>query len=386
MKTKIINKARVLNRYIRLAGLLCLLALLVMSSIAHASGRVSIARTLQPSSADSFLGKQNANTNYGTSGNISIRCGSANVARRGILKFDLTRIPTGSIILSANLSLYCYQKTGWLVGTNRTYTAHRVTSNWTETGCTWNNRIAATAWTTAGGDFVSAATSNASSNGTGTGFWMTWPVTGDVMAWRETQTATNYGWIIKDTKELETQFATQFYSLNYGVNTSLRPKLVVTYTAPWDSYESNYTTGRETYNVSYRTVYMKGTGLTVTTHNVAYYDAGTSGGQRVTTDNNKTPTGGTLQSLCALADKGAYTPGTWHALAQPTANSTAFPLTYNAAIAAPDTYNLIANDSFTVLQSAIPEFPTAITAIIVPGVCFWIYRYMRKRSLRYVKG
>jgi len=63
------------------------------------------------------------------------------------------------------------------------------------------------------------------------------------------------------------------------------------------------------------------------------------------------------------------------------------PTPYDEAINNPDTYGLLANDSFYVAQSAIPEFPTVMAAIVVAGVCFGIYYWMRrKRQLAYVKA
>ena len=41
--------------------------------------------------------------------------------------------------------------------------------------------------------------------------------------------------------------------------------------------------------------------------------------------------------------------------------------------------NFIADDSFVVDATAIPEFPAVITAIVVAGLCFGIYWWMRKR-------
>jgi len=52
----------------------------------------------------------------------------------------------------------------------------------------------------------------------------------------------------------------------------------------------------------------------------------------------------------------------------------------------PDTYDAswshtLADASFTVESSAIPEFPTVFAAIGVAGLCFAIYYWMRKKRL-----
>ena len=150
----------------------------------------------------------------------------------------------------------------------------------------------------------------------------------------------------------------------------------------WESYESNRTTVRDTFTTGFTTVYPTGTGFATTTYNVAYYDGTASGGgNKVATDSSVSVTTGTLNSTYLLTSVPSAVSGTWHALVQP-ASATAFPSAYNDAIAAPDTYSLLANDSFTVDQSAIPEFTSVITGIAVAGMCAVIYWWMRKRVHR----
>lgn len=160
----------------------------------------------------------------------------------------------------------------------------------------------------------------------------------------------------------------------------------LTFTAPWDSYEdSGRLTIRETFNNSFKTAYMEGTGFATGNYNVAYYDATVSGGgNKVETDANVGEVGGVLNTVIILSDYPLSTTGLWHALVQPTGGTT-FPTDYDTAVAAPETYNLIANDSFTVEAGAIPEFPTVIAAVVVAGMCFGIFYWMRKRRLAYVK-
>ncbi|MBA7670994.1 hypothetical protein ES703_79143 [subsurface metagenome] len=71
--------------------------------------------------------------------------------------------------------------------------------------------------------------------------------------------------------------------------------------------------------------------------------------------------------------------GTWHAVV------------YQDSIGEPaNTYTASDNNSvmevaFTVEQSAIPEFPAVIAGVVVAGMCFGIYCWMRKRNLGYVR-
>ncbi|MBI2832311.1 MAG: hypothetical protein HYX79_08655 [Chloroflexi bacterium] len=101
--------------------------------------------------------------------------------------------------------------------------------------------------------------------------------------------------------------------------------VAVTFTSPWDSYQSDYSTvwGDQgvngAYNSSYTTVYMNGTGFAATTYNVAFYDAGASGGQKVATVTDISLTGGELRTSLYLGDKTSFTAGTWHAVASPPA-------------------------------------------------------------------
>ena len=112
---------------------------------------------------------------------------------------------------------------------------------------------------------------------------------------------------------------------------------------------------------------MKGTGFAAGNYKVRYYDAGavqlgTEAGITVSGD-------GILQSLMACNTNPSAPAGTWHAKVFDDAGTT-----------------LIADDTFAVTASAIPEFPTVIAAIGVAGLCFGIYFWMRKRRLAYVKA
>ncbi len=164
-------------------------------------------------------------------------------------------------------------------------------------------------------------------------------------------------------------------------------RVSITFTTPWDSYENPLRTiVRDFFDNTYPTAFMRGTSFTTGNYNVSYYDADVSGGQQLYVDNNIAEGSGVLDSDIVLTSYPLSTAGLWHALVQPT-GATAFPTNYNDAATGtgPDTYNLIANDSFTVDPSAIPEFPTVIAGIVVAGACFGIFYWMRKRRLAYVK-
>jgi hypothetical protein len=139
--------------------------------------------------------------------------------------FDLSSIPPGAQVISANLSLHEYSTQG----TTRTIGTHRVTSSWTERDVTWLSRDGTNKWETAGGDFISTATDKKSISWTGGRVkWDSWDVTADVKGFVN-GTYSNYGWIVKDEEEgAAADYYWQFKSKEHAT-ASLRPKLEVTY-------------------------------------------------------------------------------------------------------------------------------------------------------------
>ncbi len=336
-----------------------------------AAGAVSITRVFQPSSADNYLDQNNSTTNYGTATTMIVdpRSTGGGRVKRSLVQFTLP--PTGSTVTSATLGLYLVTAPN----PSRTHNAHRVTSSWTESGSTWNSRNGTNNWTTAGGDFNATATASATT-GTTSGVWLSWTVTSDLTGgnW-----ASN-GWLVKDSSESGGTNAGTYATLQNGTLGN-RPKLTITFTAPWDSYgDTGYVSALDTFDNTQQTVYMHGTGFTNTTYNVGYYDGTvSSGGNLIYTDSNINVTTGDLNSQYLLTTNKNAEDGTWHALVQPT-SATSFPSTYNLAVGSPDTYQLLANDSFTVQASAIPELPTVLASIAVAGFCLGIYYYLRKRQ------
>lgn len=120
--------------------------------------------------------------------------------RRGLIQFDLTQIPTGSIINSATIRLTQNQAAGQ--GAQTSISVHRVTSSWgegtsraaapggmgaiaTPDSATWIHRFSpATTWNNAGGDDVAiaSATNNAITIN-GTYDWNSLGLQTDVQQW-----------------------------------------------------------------------------------------------------------------------------------------------------------------------------------------------------------
>src|SRR5215475_11906858 len=155
------------------------LLLLILGSLAFAREKKTLTLTSsQARGADSYLDTGNPTTNFGTatSLNVAAKSGTGQAAH-GLVQFDLSSVSNIGV-KQADMTLNVTQ------GGNKTssYEAHRVTSLWTESGVSWNNRVAGTAWTTAGGDYSATVTAAVTINSGATGTF-TWGLTTDVQSW-----------------------------------------------------------------------------------------------------------------------------------------------------------------------------------------------------------
>ena len=143
--------------------------------------------------------------------------------------------------------------------------------------------------------------------------------------------------------------------------------------------DSGHTTYCNNFNSSsLDTVYIQGCYFASSDNfTVAYYD---NDGTKVISDNKMTDANGVLNSQWYFPGDTGSAPGTWHAVVYD--NDVATPaLTYT-----PNDPVSIRECTFVVTQDAIPEFPTVMAGIMVAGLCFGIYYWMRKRRLAYVKA
>ncbi|MBN2066592.1 MAG: DNRLRE domain-containing protein [Candidatus Thermoplasmatota archaeon] len=131
---------------------------------------------------------------------------------------SVSSIPSNAYIYSADLSLYCWYKSG--SGTHYHY-CYRVSSSqslFSEATTNWNNEPSYDTFE----DSVTA----------GTG-WKTWDVKDSVEAYI-TGSDINRGWFIKDSAEPDlANYVVKYHSDEYGTQ-SLRPKLEVAYCVPAD--------------------------------------------------------------------------------------------------------------------------------------------------------
>ncbi|MBA7710596.1 hypothetical protein ES703_119541 [subsurface metagenome] len=108
-------------------------------------------------------------------------------------------------------------------------------------------------------------------------------------------------------------------------------------------------------------------------YNVGYYD---DGGAKAISHGVTSAADNTLSSQYILTTDPGAQAGIWHAVAFD--NDLGSPPNTYAECSGAAGY--VVEDSFKVLQSAIPEFPTIFAAIGVAGLCFGIYWWMRKRA------
>ncbi len=190
--------------------------LILLCSCGNLSSQVI---TLSPE-ADSWISSDPAavTSNFGTDPNLYTYPWSSMPAnRRIVIKFDLSSL-LGATISSAYLS---FMEIGTF-GFNRTLSVHRITTPWLENTVTWNSP-----WSTVGGDYIVAASGNLNP------VWCCFDRDSvDLTAVVQNIancTYLDYGWLIKDGSEDNSQQYWQFASKEYGTISS-RPVLRVTYT------------------------------------------------------------------------------------------------------------------------------------------------------------
>jgi len=156
-----------------------------------------------------------------------------------ILDFDLSNIPDGATFTQGDLMLYVYGN--YNANTSRTIYASRITQlGWTEAGASWNKYDGINAWATPGGDFTT--TNQASYTGVAPNpGWLTLSSPALIQdSWNNQSKHVN---IIVRQPGTENSYAV-IYSREY-TDSSLRPKLIVTYTLPNTPSISSYTNNTE---------------------------------------------------------------------------------------------------------------------------------------------
>ncbi len=165
-----------------------------------------------------------------------------------------------------------------------------------------------------------------------------------------------------------TQNVTQIY---YEVTYYDTPTLWESYNCPGHTPECQ----DDTFSGDEHTVYMHGTGFLIShTYKVAYYDAPNPKADKMETDTVDSDAGN-LDSNCVFTSYPKFDAGTWHAIVCDGSQNP--PSTYDSEWA-----GIILDKSFTVEESAIPEFQTVVAAIAVCMLCTVAYMVTRRRAGR----
>lgn len=181
--------------------------------------------TLQPSAAagkDAVLDSRLGTTNFGSSSDVMSVAwtnGGTPTTGRTLLEFDLSAIPAGAIINSAELSLYGYTSVSngshsSLSGSNESY-IQRVTTSWNENTVTWNTQPSVT---TAGQAVLAQSTFSPQD-------YLNIDVTAMVQAM---MTSGNNGFMLR--LATESYYRRMIFGSSDNSNSALHPKLVINYT------------------------------------------------------------------------------------------------------------------------------------------------------------
>jgi hypothetical protein len=202
-----------------------------------------------------------ANSNYGAGGSQLLQVGYANVSgvyARTLVMFDLSAIPSNATIENVELQ-FTMGNSG--VASSYSLNVHKLSQQWTEgatsfctynAACntqgaviagggadvTWNETsysgTNANPWTTTGGSFsstVSATKAAVGNSPASTYSFISTELRDDVQSW-VSNSAVNFGWILKTDFISTSSSMTRFYSREGATesgNTSTAPRLVITY-------------------------------------------------------------------------------------------------------------------------------------------------------------
>ncbi|MBL9140572.1 MAG: DNRLRE domain-containing protein [Phycisphaerae bacterium] len=223
------------------SGLAVCSAACLTAGLAHADSivlqPVADATLIEP--ADE-LARANGAGFYMFAGRVGVN--GAGTRRRSVLRFDLSAIPPGATVTSAELRVHVTQTISGV----QEFSLHSVGSAWTEGpafdlggigvpaepgDCTWSHRSWPNdAWTTPGGDFAAVASSTVTIDDVGDWtFASTAGMVADAQSWVNAP-AGNFGWLLMG-NESQTQTAKKFDSRENREPLN-RPTLTVTFTPP----------------------------------------------------------------------------------------------------------------------------------------------------------
>jgi hypothetical protein len=172
---------------------------------------------------DTKISSGNPTTNYGAATSFDVD-GDIDIA--AMLRWDVSAIPTSSIVVSASLELYVSNTT------KQNFEVYTLQRAWDELSATWQQYAASRAWAgagaTGGGDRNSSVLGQLGSGTTGVHrIELNEAGVAAVQAWIS-DSASNFGLIVEDYTATD---GVDFYSSEHSV-AARRPKLVINYDTP----------------------------------------------------------------------------------------------------------------------------------------------------------
>jgi hypothetical protein len=174
--------------------------------------------TLQPGTEgmDGVVMDTAPSGNYGDL-SYSIIGNALSAILRLYIKFDLSTVPANARITGAYLGLYQYATLGT---DNFTIGLYTITGDWDESTITWNLQP------------ISSTDAEITNNiNAGAITWESWNIGDLVQSWLDGD-ITNYGMVLKDTEESLVNTVAYFYTSDYTIDTTKRPKLEIVYYIP----------------------------------------------------------------------------------------------------------------------------------------------------------
>jgi hypothetical protein len=191
---------------------------------------------------DTYIDGQNELKNFGGDEELLIGANTPGVPRRALLEFDLSGIPPGVTIVSANLEVYMFDNHNAPEGTTVDLEVHRVTRSWEEgtrlgggnsNGASWEEYDGILLWTTLGADFDPAVETVTTIVVDAIEQWHSWDIKALVQYWVDNPSE-QYGLLLKDLDEATDDSSESFVCLFYSREASasggsLKPRLSIDY-------------------------------------------------------------------------------------------------------------------------------------------------------------
>ena len=213
----------------------------ILCALLASEFRLSAATMALPAVADSTLFEASPDNNLGDGTTFMAGLRPKGGRSRGVLRFDLTRLPANIVINSAALTL-TVTTTPPVLPASSFFDLRRVTQAWGEGNkssfsgglpasqgeATWDSARASIAnWRNPGGDFVGTVTASQFIGGDGSYTFNSTPsLVSDVQTWHDNP-ANNFGWILMSESEGVSRTVRRFASHE---NSTQGPDLIVTFT------------------------------------------------------------------------------------------------------------------------------------------------------------